>query len=327
MKKYLFSLLIASLSLVACQHTDTESKPEGSSDSAAFDRTSLSIVAPTCAPALAFYNYANLKNFETNSNPQTGIIPQMSGEQKDVVVLPTNAGMNVIINQSSKAYKIAATLTFGNFYIVSMGNDPDQTMNEGDTIVLFQKNNVPDKIFHYIYGDTLNSSIHYVSAVDKAAAAVIGKTFVDEDTGTNMTPNYVMVAEPALTNALKKNTDAKVYADLQAKYKEKSGNKEIYQASVFVKASLEREKVTSFLSSLKADVEAAIVEPALLSAGMNKASNAAELFGVAPQMAENVLKQNNGMGLGFKYAKENKAAIENFLTLFGIDGSNEALYF
>ena len=327
MKKILLPLLLASLTLVACQKPNQESKEPCSSEETGFDRTSLSIVAPTGAPALAFYNYAGLSNFETNSNPQTGIIPQMSGEQKDVVVLPTNAGMNVIANQSSKAYKIAATLTFGNFYVVSMGNDTDNTMNAGDTILLFQKNNVPDKIFHYVYGDALDASIHYVSAVDKAAAAVISKTFVDEESGTNMTPNYVMIAEPALTNALSKNTEATVYSDLQSLYKEKSGGKEIFQASVFVKASLEQEKVTSFLSSLKEDVEGAIADPSKLSEGMNKASNAAELFGVAPQMAENVLRKNNGMGLGFKYAKENKAAIENFLTLFGIDGSNEALYY
>ena len=325
MKKILLPLIIASMSLVACQNNNNSK--EGESEAPAFDRTSLSIVTPTGAPALAFYNYANLSNFETNSNPQTGIIPQMAGGQKDVIVLPTNAGMNIIANQSSAAYKIAATITFGNFYIVSMGNDADQTMNEGDTIVLFQKNNVPDKVFHYVYGDSLDSSIHYVSAVDKAAAAVISKSFVDEESGTTMTPNYVMIAEPALTNALSKNEEAKVYADMQAKYKEKSGDKELFQASVFVKASLEKEKVTSFLSSLKEDIEGAIAEPSKLSEGMNKASNAAELFGVAPQMAENVLKKNNGMGLGFKYAKENKAAIENFLTLFGIDGSNEALYF
>ena len=327
MKKILLPLIIASMALVACQSNSQESKGDVTSEApVAFDRTSLSIVAPTGAPALAFYSYADLSNFETNSTP-TNIVAMMGAGQKDVVVLPTNAGMQTILKQSEPTYKIAATITFGNFYPVSMGNDADNEMGADDTILLFQKNNVPDKIFHYIYGDAFDANIHYVSAVNDAVTACISGTFVDADTGTNMTPNYVLLAEPALTNVLSKKETITVYANIQEKYKEKSGNKEMFQASVFVKASLEEGKVTSFLSSLREDIEGAIADPTKLSAGMNKASNAQELFGVAPAMAENVLKKNNGMGLGFKNAKENKAAIENFLTLFGIDGSDEALYF
>ena len=333
MKKILLPLIIASMTLVACQAHNNASKEnsESSNGGAAsadvyYTPGDFSIVSPTGAPALAFYNYANLSNFETNSTP-TNIVAMMGAGQKDVVVLPTNAGMQTILKQSEQTYKIAATITFGNFYLVSMGNDADNVMNEGDTILLFQKNNVPDKIFHYIYGDSFNANIHYVSAVNDAVTACISGSFVDADTGTNMTPNYVLLAEPALSNVLSKKETITVYANIQEKYKEKSNNKEMFQASVFVKTSLEEGKVKLFLSSLREDIEGAIADPTKLSAGMNKASNAQELFGVAPAMAENVLKKNNGMGLGFKYAKENKAAIENFLTIFGLDGSNEALYF
>jgi len=323
MKKILLPLIIASTMLVACQNNNSESQSE---EPAAYDRSSLTIVTPTGAPALAFYNYADLANFETNSTP-SNIIAMMAASQKDVVVLPTNAGMQAITKNEPAPYKIAATITFGNFYIASLGNDADGIMNEGDTILLFQKNNVPDKIFHYVYGNDFDANIHYVSAVSDAAAACISGSFVDADTGENVVPNYVMVAEPVLSNILSKKDNVTVYANIQEKYKEKSGDKELFQASVFVKASLEKELVTSFLSSLKEDIEGAIADPTLLSAGMSKASNAQELFGVAPAMAEAVLKKNNGMGLGFKYAKENKAAIENFLSLFNIDGSNEEVYF
>ena len=40
-----------------------------------------------------------------------------------------------------------------------------------DKILLFQKGNVPDKIFHYVYGDAFDSSIYYVNAVSDAAIA------------------------------------------------------------------------------------------------------------------------------------------------------------
>ena len=319
MKKYFIPLIIAGMTLIGCNAKNNSSEVKE------FDRTSLSIIAPTGAPALAFYNYAGLSNFETNSVP-TNIVGIMAAGQKDVAVLPTNAGIQAIKGKNAP-YQIAATITFGNFYIASMGNDADNEMNAGDKILLFQKGNVPDKIFHYIYGDTLDSSIYYVSAVSDAAAALISGSFTDAESGESVVPNYVMVAEPVLTNVLSKKENVKVYADVQAKYKEKSGNKELFQASVFVKNTLEKELVTSFLSSLKDDIEGAIADPSKLSAGMAKESAAQEVFGVAPQMAENVLKKNNGMGLGFKYAKENKDAIETFLALFDIKDLDEKIYF
>ena len=326
MKKYIFPLLLASLTLVACQQPNKESKPEGSSVAPGYDRTSLSVVTPTGAPSLAFYNYANLTNFETNSNP-TNIVAMMAAGQKDVVVLPTNAGVQAIKGKDAP-YQLAATITFGNFYIASLKNDENNEMDASDTILLFQQGNVPDKIFHYIYGDSFDANIHYVSAVSDAASALIAGQFVDAETGNNIVPNYVMIAEPALTNVLSKKQDAiSVYADLQAKYKEKSGNKDLFQASVFLKNSIEKELATSFLTSLKEDIEGAIADPSKLSAGMNKTEAAQEVFGVAPAMAESVLKKNNGMGLGFKYAKENKEGVENFLSIFGITGIDEALYF
>lgn len=319
MKKYFIPLIIASMTLVGCNAKNNSSEVKE------FDRTSLSIITPTGAPALAFYNYAGLSNFETNSVP-TNIVGVMAAGQKDVAVLPTNAGIQAIKGKNAP-YQIAATITFGNFYIASMGNDADNEMNDGDKILLFQKGNVPDKIFHYIYGDAFDSSIYYVNAVSDAAAALISGSFTDAESGDSVVPNYVMVAEPVLTNVLSKKDNVKVYADMQAKYKEKSGNKELFQASVFVKNTLENELVTSFLSSLKDDIEGAIADPSKLSAGMAKESAAAEVFGVAPQMAENVLKKNNGMGLGFKYAKENKEAIETFLALFDIKDLDEKIYF
>ena len=319
MKKYFIPLIIASMTLVGCNAKNSSSEVKE------FDRTSLSIITPTGAPALAFYNYAGLSNFETNSVP-TNIVGIMAAGQKDVAVLPTNAGIQAIKGKNAP-YQIAATITFGNFYIASMGNDADNEMNAGDKILLFQKGNVPDKIFHYVYGDAFDSSIYYVNAVSDAAAALISGSFTDAESGESVVPNYVMVAEPVLTNVLSKKENVKVYADVQAKYKEKSGNKELFQASVFVKNTLEKELVTSFLSSLKDDVESAIADPSKLSAGMAKESAAQEVFGVAPQMAENVLKKNNGMGLGFKYAKENKDAIETFLALFNIKDLDEKIYF
>ena len=312
MKKTL-SLILTSLALVACGKTN-------------YAIGDLSIASPTGAPALAFYNYAQAENFETNSVPNN-IVAMMSAGQKDVIVLPTNAGVQAIVNANAE-YKIAATITFGNFYIASLNNDDNGEMDASDTILLFQKNNVPDKIFHYVYGDSFNSNIHYVSAVNDAASALIGGKFTDPDSGTQLTPNYVMIAEPALTNVLSKKGDAvSVYANMQEEYKKKSNNQELFQASVFIKNSVDHSKGEAFLEDLKKDIEEAIAEPSKLSAGMSKAEDAQTLYGVAPAMAQSVLAKNNGMGLGFKYAKDSKEAINTFLGLFNIQGIDESIYF
>ena len=186
--------------------------------------TTLTILTPTGAPALAFYNYAGLENFETNSKPAT-IPPLMVSGSKDIIVLPTNLGVKTIV-ENEAPYKIAATISFGNFYLVSMGNDNDENgMDASDTILLFQKNNVPDKIFHYVYGNDLDAGIVYAADNGVAKQAIINGEYSDPDTGVKHIPNYVLIAEPALTDVKNKVT---VYADMQAKYKEKSGNKEIF---------------------------------------------------------------------------------------------------
>ena len=320
--KKIFPLLLTTLAISACSINGN------SSGSAAvyYNPEMFSIVTPTGAPALAFYKYASHKNFETNSVP-TNIVAMMNKGEKDVVVLPTNAGVQAIVNAKAD-YKIAATITFGNFYIVSMNNDDNQTMDENDTILLFQKNNVPDKIFHYVYGNALDSALHYVSAVSDAASAIIGGKFTDPDLGTELVPNYVLIAEPALTNVASKKGDAiSVYANIQEEYKKKSNNAELFQASVFVKNSLEYGKVKLFLDDLKKDISDAIADPSKMSTGMSKIEDAATVYGVAPAMAESVLRKNNGMGLGFKLAKENKEAIKAFLGIFGINDVDETIYY
>ena len=322
--KKLLTLIAAVTLLTSCGTPKASSKEEVKE----YDRSTLSVITPTGAPALAFYKYANQTNFETNANPAEGIIPQMVTGKKDVVVLPTNAGIQAIVNKKAE-YQIAATITFGNFYLLSMNNDENKTLDANDTILLFQKGNVPDKVFHYVYGNDYDANVHYVSAVSDAAAAVNAGQFVDAESGKNVVPNYVLLAQPVLQTVLTKNADKgyAVYADMQAKYKEKSDNKALFQASVFVKTSVNKDTAKAFLESLKADINNAISNPDVINDSLKDVTEVQTVYGIAPAMATAVTKNNNGMGLGFEYAKDNKAAIETFLKLFNIEGLNEEVYF
>ena len=72
----------------------------------------------------------------------------MSAAQKDVIVLPTNVGVKTI-ETAQAPYKLAATITFGNFYIASLGNDDNGIMDA--TITSFYSKIMSDKLFHYIW--------------------------------------------------------------------------------------------------------------------------------------------------------------------------------
>ena len=284
----------------------------------------VSVLCPTGAPSLAFYNYALDTSFETNSNASTGILPQMIQGNKDVIVLPTNAGVQAIVNKSAP-YKLAATITFGNIFIASTGNDDNNTLDDGDYIVLFQKGQVPDLLFHYIYGTTLDSNAHYVADASEASKCL--------KTGKNLTSNneivdYVLIAEPALTSVMASTLSVTVTKNLQEEYKTKTNGLEIYQASIFINNNLDKQKADNFLSMIEKDINNGLNDFNKIKEGLEKAESIPTLYGVNnAEIVLQTLQNNNSMGLGFKKAKPNKQAIDNFLSLFNIGETNEEIYY
>ena len=282
----------------------------------------LSIIAPTGAPSLAFYNFANDNNFATTNAPATLVADYMAPANKDVVVAPTNVGVQAIVKQNVQ-YKIAATLTFGNLFVASTGNDDDGVMDKDDYIVVFQKKAVPGLVFKSVYGEELTNAAHDVGDVSFAAQCLAsGK---DVTTETKDSVDYVLIAEPAFTNVLSKKETVQEYANLQTEYKNKFGV-EIFQASLFVKNGVNAD---SLLSALQKDTNEVIKNGDLFTEKLTGMSDeqAQSLFGVAPKMAAKVTKNGNRMGLGFKKAKENKEGIDKFLSLFGIDATSEEIYY
>lgn len=310
MKKFIISLL--SIIPLVCSCSQNQASTE------------LSIITPTGAPALAFYRYAKNKNFETNSGEVTFIIASMLNQKKDIVILPTNAGIQQI-NKNNLNYKIAATITFGNLYVAATGNDDDGVMDNDDYIILFQKNQLPDLIFKYIYGDSLNDAIHYVGAATDAAKCL--KSGIDL-TNDNHKVDYVLLAEPALTNILNSAPQCSIYSNLQDLYKEKSGGLEIFQASIFINSNLDKEIINNFLSSLEEAIKTGIQNPEKIIDGLNEHESPSTFFGIDPKIIPSVInKKRNGLGLGFKKAYENKQAIDKFLSIFGIGETDEKIYF
>ena len=173
----------------------------------------MKIVAPSGAPSVAFYNFSDSASFETNGTPSNIVAMMSATEGPDVVVIDTVSGVNAINNGAP--YLLAATITFGNFYIAATGNDEDGVMSADDNIILFGQNQTPDLVWHYIYGSEFDEAVSFVAAAGDAAAVL--------QTGNDAQGNpadYVFLAEPALFASLNKNEKASIYANVQELYLE-----------------------------------------------------------------------------------------------------------
>ena len=132
------------------------------------------VATPNGSPATAFYKYlTDTDHLEVNTanNVLAYISSAVPNTEKDIVVVPTNYGIKQIT--SGADFKIAATLTFGNFFVLSTGLDNDNVMNEGDKVLAFQQNGVAGKLFNYVYSDK-NLDVTYVVWLEKKKNLILG---------------------------------------------------------------------------------------------------------------------------------------------------------
>lgn len=288
------------------------------------DHSTLKIVCPTGAPALAFYNNVENANFETNSTP-SNIVSMMNGNSNyDIVVIDTVSGIKAINNGAN--FKLAATVTFGNFYLAATGNDENSTLDKDDVVILFGQNQTPDLLFNKIYGEGYN--VEYVTNVQDAAKCLAsGKNMI-----TKSTVDYVFIAQPALYTILNNKDaltygNASVYANIQEEYK-KITNYDLVQASLFVNANSDSKMVDSFLKDLEKDIKNLLENPSLLSDKIDYTSQELSTkYGVNFKACEQLLNDDNAIGLGYKKAIDNKDNIDNFISLFNLGTTNEEIYY
>lgn len=297
MKKVVFSLLSIFLLICGCNDTNKNNKE-------------LKIIAPSGAPSIAFYKYINDDNFITNSLPSNIQASMINGEY-DVAILDVVGGINIINKGAS--YLLTSVITFGNFYLLSLGNDENETIDEEDIIVSFGQNTTPDLIYKSLFPDI--SIDYYVNGVSEVSAVAISG-LID-----NKTVNYVFIAQPVMQKVLQTNENTFIYADIKELFEEKYQTDGIPQAGVFIKKSLiesNKEDITNFLSSLKDDIDNVTINPDLLLDLDN--SKFSEKIGIPTELANQVLKNNNGINLGFKDAS---SYLDDLNIYFEILGLNE----
>lgn len=318
---------LVSTGLTGCTNNSKNSKDCDGDGCKIF--TSLKIACPSGAPSVCLYKYLSDETRVEVRSPEeaSGLAAYMTTNQKDVIILPTNAGVQQIVKNNAN-YKIAANITFGNLFVAATGHDDDNIMNGDDYVALIQQNNVPDKLFQYVYGDFNLTNVHYLNIASNAKnVAVNGVNPEDE----NAPVDYVLIAEPAFTAAKSQNSNISQYASLQEEYKKKSSNKEITQASVFVSNTADQEQVENFLEQLEKDINEFLADPSVIDEYVKDFDNVqfAAKFGVPnATMLKNLTTNGNRMGVGFKRAKTNKANIDQFLTMWPAIGvTSEEIYY
>ena len=235
-------LAAATLSLGACELTLPDAP---TSDGPAPEAVTLSVYAPDGAPALALANFIEDKGAAARSaDPQpthtftydihvvdaNQIVSFVTGEapKADFCILPLNAASLQL--GMGEAYKMAGTVTNGNLYFITTGENPALTEENLDTLVgkklgVVQLPNVPGLTLRATLKDHDIPFQVIESAQAQADAAKVNLVPFAPD---NVTPtggcDYYLVPEPAASAKIKGTASTakpfKAAGDLQAIYGE-----------------------------------------------------------------------------------------------------------
>lgn len=241
---------VACVSFVACNDKD--------GDEVDFRKgvTELTFSAPEGTPALAMLRLVtdNEKIDGTKVNYKVvkpaNIASEMASKNSDLVIMPVNAGANLI--RQGADYKLVGVAVDGSLYMVGKTEKGGKlTIDDikGKKIACIGKTGVPGLVFGYVMSangieivdeNTAPSenqiSVRYV-ADGPAARVLLADGSVD----------FAVVGEPAATafkGALKLNAEM----DMQEEYAKASGASNYAQAGLFVRSGLAKD--TAFMNAL-----------------------------------------------------------------------------
>lgn len=182
------------------------------------------------------------------------LISAFGSVSHDVIFAPTHLGAKMY--HSMDSYVLAASIIWGNYYLVSMEELSIEDLSEKD-IVVFGQNQTSDIIFKYINNAMgLTPNLSYVDSVATATSL-----FISDNT------QIVMVAEPSLS-LIKQSMPSVNVIDLQQSYEAVTGHDSYPQSSVFVKASLSAQTINQIMEDLESSIHLVntnVLDSALLS--------------------------------------------------------------
>ena len=253
MKKILSLLFILTfVFLFGCQKGNTTN--EGTTTLAT--PVSFKVMTPNGSPALAqTVVQKNKPNLGENVSYEIEVVTDasklaaaMGSKSHEIIFAPINLGAKMY--NAAGSYQLAATVVFGNNYIVT--GDPSVTSLsdlEGKDVILFGENNVPAIVVNELLSyNNINANVSYLaSTADTKNALVLDSNKI------------ALVAEPsvsALSVALK-DVSLNVI-NVQAEWKKMTGNESYPQAAIFVNkefAQKNHDVVVSYLNAVKEGIE------------------------------------------------------------------------
>lgn len=221
------------------------------------EKADLRFAAPEGTPALAMLTLAadnaqiDGHKVEYEAVKPNNIAAEMSSKNADIVIMPVNAGANLI--RQGADYKLVSVAVGGSLYMVAGSNEGAAlTVNDvkGKKVACIGKTGVPGLVFRYVMKannigmietgtPTENQVLVQYVADGTAARTLLADNQVD----------FIVVGEPAATAT--KNTLSKTRElDMQAAYAAaNSANGNTYpQAGLFVRTALANDE--AFLNDL-----------------------------------------------------------------------------
>lgn len=250
MKKTAFIIAIILILGTICAFTVACDRTNG-------DKTTYRLTAPEGTPALAVARLIcdNAKidnhNIDYNVVAPSNIASEMASKKSDVVIMPLNAGANLI--RQGADYKLVGVAVNGSLFMVGKG-ETEKTLTfddiKGKKIACIGQTGVPGLVFRYVMSKngiqmitdgTPNENqvlVKYV-ADGPAAKTLLADNLVD----------FAVVGEPAATQ-FKIAIGCNMEMDLQAEYaKCDIDNGNTYpQAGIFVKTAIAKDN--SFMTAL-----------------------------------------------------------------------------
>lgn len=206
----------------------------------------LRVAAPEGTPALAI---ARLKtdNATLAGHAMTYevvspslIAAEMSGGKADVVIMPVNAGANLI--RQGAEYRLISVAVNGSLFMVGSTDDGgaiEKADIAGSKVACIGQGATPGLVFEYVMRSMELETVaadktpgENQVAVQYVADGPAAKALLENDT-----VDFAVVGEPAATtfkNALKLNAEL----DMQAAWKDATGEETYPQAGLFVRTSL-----------------------------------------------------------------------------------------
>lgn len=253
-------MALSMVSLVACNN-DSNQDGEGPVD--------VRFAAPEGSPALAMLRLpvdnptiADKYNMEYAVVKPANIASEMASNKAQVVIMPVNAGANLI--RQGAEYTLVGIAVEGSLYMVGKTENGGTITSAdlvGKKIACIGQTGVPGIVFRYVMSHLgiEKENVEYV-ADGQAAIARLNSGMAD----------FIVVGEPAATQVKAKLGAEKVNAELsmQDVYSEVSKKASYPQAGIFVANSLKKDEQFMFglFSALSQSKAWALANPASVSA-------------------------------------------------------------